>query len=374
MAHAYTPGLRVAEKINVRKARVLPLPGEVTVKEGDRVTAESVVARTELPGKVFSVNVAGRLSISPEEVVRYMLKREGDPVEKDEIIAESKSAFAWLRATCASPIKGMVESISSITGQVLLREPPQPIEVVAYIDGRVVEVMEKEGVVVETTAAFIQGIFGVGGEVVGPLELGVNSPEEVLEARGIKPEHAGKILVAGSLATWEAMDKARSIGVKGVVTGGIYDEDLKALLGYDLGVAITGHEAVGLTLVVTEGFSRINMAKKTFELLEARRGMKTSINGATQIRAGVVRPEIIIPLTEKEAAVEEEAPVETGMAEGDMVRIIREPYFGRIGRVKALPAELRTIDTEAKVRVIEIALADNSTIVIPRANVEVIQL
>ncbi len=377
MAHAYTPGLRVAEKVKIRKSRVLPLPGEVVVKKGDRVKAEDVVARAELPGKVFSVNVAGRLSIPPEEVVKYMLKKEGDPVEKDELLAESKSLFTWLKASCTSPIKGTVETISGVTGQVLLREPPQPIEVLAYVDGRVVEVMEKEGVVVETMAAFVQGIFGVGGEVVGPLELGVSSPEEVLEPKGVKPDHAGKILVAGSLVTWEALDAARKAGVLGVVTGGVYDEDLKALLGYDLGVAITGSEKIGLTLVVTEGFSRINMAKKTFDLLQARRGMKASINGATQIRAGVVRPEIIIPLAEGERAAtegEEEAPVETGMAVGDTVRVIREPYFGKIGRVKSLPAELKTVETEAKVRVVEIALSDGATIIIPRANVEVIKL
>lgn len=376
MAHAYTPGLRVAEKTRIRKSRVLPLPGEVVVKKGDRVEAESIVARTELPGKVFSVNVAGRLSIPPGEVVKYMLKREGDPVEKDEILAESKSLFAWLKASCGSPIKGAVETISSITGQVLLREPPQPIEVRAYIGGGVVEVMEKEGVVVETTATFINGIFGVGGEVVGPLELGVSSPEEVLEPKGIRQDHAGKVIVAGSLVTWEAMDKARNMGVLGIVTGGVYDEDLRSLLGYDLGVAITGSEKIGLTLILTEGFSRINMAKKTFELLQARRGKKASINGATQIRAGVVRPEIIIPLTEGGGAAPEteESLLETGMAVGAVVRVIREPYFGKMGKVKSLPAELQTIETEARVRVVEITLADNSTVIIPRANVEMIQL
>ncbi len=373
MAHAYTPGLRVAEKTKTSKHRMLPLPGEVVAKKGDVVKAEDVVARTELPGKVFAVNVAGRLNIPPQEVPKYMLKKEGDPVEKNEILAESKSLFAWLKATCTSPITGTVETISNITGQVLLREPPQPIEVRAYIDGRVTEVMEKEGVVVETTATFIQGIFGIGGEVVGLLDVGVDSPEKTLEAAGIKPEHKNKILVAGSLVTWEALDKARKLGVIGIVTGGIYDEDLKSLLGYDLGVAITGSEKAGLTIVVTEGFSKINMAKKTFEVLQSKKGMKASINGATQIRAGVVRPEIIIPLTDG-AAGEEEAQAETGMAEGDMVRVIREPYFGKIGRVKSLPPELRAIETESKVRVVEVELGDNSTIIIPRANVEAIKL
>ncbi|MEE9558696.1 MAG: hypothetical protein V3V94_04335, partial [Candidatus Brocadiales bacterium] len=61
MAHAYTPGLRVADRVTVRKNRILPLPGKTLASVGDRVEAETIVARTDMPGKVFSVNAAGRL-------------------------------------------------------------------------------------------------------------------------------------------------------------------------------------------------------------------------------------------------------------------------------------------------------------------------
>jgi len=39
MAHAYTPGLKVTRKTVLRKERRLPLPGEVVVKVGDKVSA-----------------------------------------------------------------------------------------------------------------------------------------------------------------------------------------------------------------------------------------------------------------------------------------------------------------------------------------------
>ena len=95
--------------------------------------------------------------------------------------------------------------------------------------------------------------------------------------------------------THEAINKAHDVGVLGIVGGGINDQDLKVILGYDLGVAITGNE-VGPTLVVTEGFGDISMGERTFDLLCSHEGRKASINGATQIRAGVIRPEVIIPL------------------------------------------------------------------------------
>ena len=375
MGHAYTPGLRVTERTIIRKKRILPIPGDVVVKKGDKVSASTIVARTELPGKVNTINVVNLLGITPEELPHYMLKKEGEAIELNEIIAENKPWIKWFKSTVKSPVKGKIEGISTITGQVLLREPPQPLELNAYIDGEVVEVIEKQGAVVETLASYIQGIFGVGGETHGVLAMAVKSPDEVLTIDKILPEYKDKIIIGGSQISGDTLQKAVQTGVKGIVIGAFHDKDLKQLLGYDLGVAITGTEKIGLTLVITEGFGTITMANKTFDLLASKVGKKAAISGATQIRAGVIRPEIIISdpsLTPMDIGAQE--GWERGaMKEGDSIRIIRDPFFGRIGRVKALPNELRNIETESPTRVLEAEFSDGSTAVIPRANVELIE-
>jgi len=375
MTHAYTPGLRIAEKTKVTSQRVLPLLGDVIVKKGDVLKAEDVVARTHLPGKVHAINAVNRLGIQPKDLREYMLKKEGDPVQKDEPIAETKPWVKMLKAILHSPITGTIESISTVTGQVLLREPPKPIQVHAYIDGAVTEVMEKEGVVVETTASFIQGIFGVGGETVGELAIAVNKPDDILTADRIQPAYKDKIIVGGAFIQHDVIDKAKKSGVRGIIVGGFDDEDLRKLLGYDLGVAITGSEEIGITLIITEGFGKIQMAQRTFELLKSRAGAKTSINGATQIRAGVVRPEIIIPhtTTGKTSGEELDKPIGRGMEIGDQVRIIRAPYFGKIGKIKALPFAPQKIETEATVRILKVEFPDGSTAIVPRTNIEMIE-
>lgn len=374
MTHAYTPGLRISEKTTVTSHRTLPLLGDVVVKKGDVLKAEDVVAKTHLPGKVHAINAVNRLGIQPKDLREYMLKKEGDPVQKDEIIAETKPWVKMLKAVLLSPITGTIETISTVTGQILLREPPKPIQVSAYVDGTVTEIMEKEGVVIETTATLIQGIFGVGGETVGELVIAVNKPDDTLTDDRILPAHKEKIVVGGAFIRHDAFEKARRIGVRGVIIGGFNDEDLKKLLGYDLGVAITGSEEIGLTLILTEGFGQIPIAQKTFELLKSRAGAKASINGATQIRAGVVRPEIVIPYeTRKLSGAETDKPVDRGMEIGDTVRVIRVPYFGKIGRIKALPFSPQTIETEATVRILEIEFSDGSTVMVPRTNVEMIE-
>ncbi|MEO0198281.1 MAG: hypothetical protein ABIM42_08455 [candidate division WOR-3 bacterium] len=374
MAHAYTPGLKVTRKTILRKERRLPLPGEVIVKVGDKVKAEDIVAKTELPGNVQPINVAGLLSIAPQEIESVMLKKVNEFVKKGEPIAESKSFFGLFKNSVTSPVDGIIESISNITGQVILREPPIPITVNAYIDGEVKEVIPNEGVVVETVASFIQGIFGIGGETIGEIYVAASTPDEELTEEKIKEEMKGKIVVGGSFVTAAALRKAVSYGVKGIVVGAIDDKNLKEFLGYDIGVAITGNEQKGITLMITEGFGKLAMAKRTFELFKELNGKKASMNGATQIRAGVIRPEVIVALEgETYEAKEEAEELKEGLVVGTMVRVIREPYFGRIGKVTALPPELRVIETEAKVRVLEIEFDDGKKVIVPRANVEIIE-
>jgi hypothetical protein len=373
LAHIYTPGLKVSSQTVFRKERRLPLRGDVLVGVGQTVKAEDVIARTELPGNVQTMNVANKLSILPEDIERHMAVKLGDWVEKGEVIAETRSFFGLFKAKCKMPVAGTIESVSGITGQVIIREKAIPVEVNAFVDGKVVEVFEGEGVLVETAASFVQGIFGVGGEVSGPLHAVAGRPDEVLEPGQITPDMKGKILLGGSLITIDVVNRAREVGVKGIVAGGIGDSDLRNLLGYDLGVAITGSEEIGLTLVVTEGFGRMTMADKTFDLLKSKVGMKTSMSGATQIRAGVIRPEIVVPLDGAGVAAESESESSTGLTVGTLVRVIREPYFGAIGKVTALPPELQVLKSEAKVRVLEVEFADGSRAVIPRANVELIE-
>jgi hypothetical protein len=371
VAHAYTPGLRVTGHTVIRKERRLPLQGEVLVEKGAEVKAEDVVARTALPGNVHTVNVANMLSLPPEDVHTCMVKQEGDHVTEGDILAEAKSFFGLFKSSAKAPIEGTVESVSKVTGQVTLREAPIPVEVHAYIDGTVAEVMPGEGVVVENVGALLQGIFGIGGERVGVLHMAVSRGDEVADVTALG-DLTGKIVVLGAHASHDTILKARDQGAVGVIAGGISDADLKRILGYDLGVAITGSEDIGITVVVTEGFGELAIAQKTFQLLGELDGKKVSINGATQIRAGVMRPEILVPLPENRGKAEGADVFSGGLQAGMIIRLIREPHFGELGTVTDLPAELHVLESGAKVRVLKVKLENGEEDTVPRANVEMI--
>ncbi|MEA2030166.1 MAG: hypothetical protein U9N55_01030 [candidate division Zixibacteria bacterium] len=374
MAHAYTPGLKVVDHLLVKKKRILPLKGEVVVKVGDKVNPDDAVARTDLPGNVEPLNVANKLGIPPEDLKMLMLKNEGDQIKEGEPIALKKSFIKWFNSSCEATVNGTLESISSITGQVLQRGKPIPVEVKAYLVGEVTDVFPKEGVEVTCSAAFVQGIFGIGGETSGNIKVAVPDNSTVLDDELITDDMAGMVVVGGSLITAAAVNKAIKVGVKGIISGGLDDKDLRDFLGYDIGVAITGSEDLGCTLVITEGFGHISMAKRTFDLLKSHEGELACINGATQIRAGVIRPEVVIPLsgdiaaddTTKHSAV-------GGLTVGSPVRVIRHPYFGSLGHVTDLPSSLTKLESESMARILEVEFEGGKKAIVPRANVEMIE-
>lgn len=374
MAHAYTPGLQVKERTRYRTQRLLPIAGTVLKRVGEMVRAEDVVARSEQPGDVTPLNLANALGVSAGDVPKLLLKREGDAVAAGELLARTNGIFGLFKSAYASPASGTVETVSRVTGQVILRGTPIPVEVKAFASGQVADVIEREGVVIESNATFIQGIFGIGGEAFGSLRVVTAGAADVLQPELLDESCRGCIVVGGGRIPGATVRRAVELGVAAVIGGGIDDQDLREILGFDLGVAVTGTEQIGTTVIITEGFGDIAMAEGTFALLKRREGSSAAVTGATQIRAGVMRPEIVIPWPDQSMEnVESSARMGGGSLEiGTPVRIIRDPHFGMLGSVVSLPPEPALLATGSKARVLEVQCRDGRRVLVPRANVEIV--
>lgn len=279
----------------LRRRRLLPIPGEVLVQVGQTVQPDTAVARTELPGAEIVVNVAFRLTVDPPEVGRFLRKQVGDIVQPGDVLAADRGIFGLGGLQVLAPRGGVVESIAA-NGCLTIREPSVTVVCRAYLPGRVVELVGKEGVVVESQGQVLAGAFGVGGERCGQLITVCGQPEQVLTAEQLQPGMAGAILLGGAGVSAEALAKAASLGVAGIIAGSVSSAALAAYLGHPISVPVTGQEPVVTTLLLTEGFGRHPMHPWLHSTLKEHAGQTISINGTTHLRGqSVLRPEIVLP-------------------------------------------------------------------------------
>jgi len=333
-----------------------------------RVTIREEFGREEPP---ITVDVAEQLKCKPSEVPQNMLRHVGQEVKKGQMIAKKGDLQAFFTKTAAAPVSGIISEVDPATGKVTISRPFKQVVVSAYLSGTVSSVTPGEGCVVRTPGIRLGGIFGIGKETHGDIMVLTQSHEDVLTAEMVGPQCAGKVIVGGSFATNEALQKALEVGARGVVTGTVNYFNLTESLGVKLGVGITGQEDIELTVVLTEGFGRLAMRQEVWETLKALEGLSASVNGATQIRAGAIRPEIVVPLPSYEGAIGNDCVIDEDMQIGMRVRVVSEPFFGVVGVVSEIVKEPLAIETEARVPVVKVRTGNGSSAIIPRANLEV---
>ncbi|NLC15590.1 MAG: hypothetical protein GX784_04600 [Firmicutes bacterium] len=345
--------------------------GRVVIREDPRSTKPAAI-----------VAAASRLNVRPAFLRLFTRVREGDYVYEGKIIADLDGTDF----VCA-PISGVVEKICPLTGTITIVRPIKHTKVLAHVRGRVSKIIPNYGALVETIGGYIQGVFGIGGECSGELMMMCDGPDLPLDEGTIDERVRGKILVSGSFASLESVQAARERGALGLITGGMNQLDLVHVAGRELNTGLTGQEDADFTVVILEGFGRAAMNQESWEILKRYNGRIASIDGTTQIRAGVIRPEIIIDTGEDiQTCLSESAaqppvisdetnsvpPVTYAALQiGDRVRCTRPPYFGLWGTVEDLPEEPGEVECEAVLEAAKVRLDDGSLITVPQANLEV---
>lgn len=375
MSRILIPALEISKRRLVKKVRELPLAGQVLVELGQQVTPTSVVLRASLPGDISILRIPERLGVEVEEVQQLLKARNiavGQTIKQGELIVEHAGLFGLFRSRFVSPFSGTIEYVSESSAHIGVRQAPKQFELKAFIGGKVTSIVPQRSVTIEGAACYVQGIFGVGGERNGQLEILNCAPSKVLRPEDLPAQLNAKIIVGGTKPNADCLRAASKGGAVGFVTGSIDDQALKDYLGYDLGIALTGDEEISMSLIVTEGFGELAISNRVLETLATHHGKYASMNGATQVRAGAVRPEIIVGLDAEIGQQDVLEPTSTGLELGAMVRVIRVPYFGQVGQVIGLPHPLYKIESGAMARVAVLKISGQE-VVVPRANLELLQ-
>ena len=345
----------VSPLTNVRRERKLPAPGEIVVRKGEEVEPTQVVGRAQMPSQFRILPVARLLGVSVKRAERSLLVKPGVVVRRGQTVAR---LGRLLSRTVESPMEGQVTASGG--GRLLIEAQPPVFELRAYVRGTVSNIFYGDGVIIETTGALIQGLWGAGGEGSGVLKSIVKGPDELLLVEQIDATCHGTILIAGCGLEEGVLERAQQLQVRGIVTGGLEPSHIPQV------------EKAPFPVVVVEGMGKVPMSTPVFRLLTTNEGRDASISGKTRPRWNPLRPEIIVPLPTEDVPLPAVQPG-AHLSVGSRVRVVRAPHVGAVGTVVALPYQPKTIETGAKVAVAEVDLGQERRAIVPLANLEILR-
>lgn len=357
------PERKINTQTKVTVRRMLPVAGQVLVQRGQTVEALTPVAKADVPRRYHIIDVARQLGRPNIDMETVMLKAVGDSVQAYEVIAQISGGLPFLQRKVRTPVAGQIATIGS--GWVLLETERVEIELLAFINGLVSRIIPDRGVIIEASGAVIEAACGFGGEAYGLLKRMVNTSADMIAPESINETLKNSILLAGRTINEEILYRAEEAEVKGLIVGSID----AALLKLD--------PPSQVRVVATEGFGDIPISDYTFGILGTLDSREISIRGHTPhiLASTGSAPEDSAPLilaTSSKAsslAALTEKDTKTSLAVGSRVRVIRGPYFGASGVIRALPPNPLTNEAGLIAPSAHVSLPNGSPY-IPLANLE----
>jgi hypothetical protein len=239
----------------------------------------------------------------------------------------------------------------------------------AGLRGQVVEANAR-AVTIEGMVAVVQGLIGVGGQVVG--QLNVLSKEALKVPVEMLPLTRGVILVVPGRLTSALLEHATEAGVAGLVASSMQAAELEYALRIDLtalldGLSIPESQHPIPTLLFTEGLGDRLMASPTLALLRQHGGDYALLNGATNPRRNQ-RPELLISLLP--GAHPPAVKADPRILQGVLVRVSSGEYAGEIGQVIQMFQRPQRLPSGIHARAVYVRLERGVNLVLPIYNLE----
>lgn len=337
----------------IRRARLLSSPGKVLVRVGQEVNATEAVAEVPPRQNHLLLDIPAALGIPRSQFSKTIIDRKvGEKLEEGDVIAESGGLFKRvLRAPAASKVLMIMNSVMLLE----LQEAPVPLQ--AGLSGTVVEVLPDRGVIIESTGALIQGIWGNGRINMGGLVTLTESASGSLSADRLDMSLRGGVGLAGCCREKSALLAAANLPLHGLILGSMSADLIDTALEIDL------------PIVLLEGFGDIPINKKAYKILTTNEKRDVCIHAASLDHYLGERPEILIPLS----AAAEFPPETSRFRTGQEVRVLCGPYQSFIGTLEKMNDEPVELPNGLRTKIATMRLENNEIVTIPIMNLEVLE-
>jgi uncharacterized protein (TIGR01319 family) len=230
------------------------------------------------------IKLAEKLGIRPGFIKGCLHKRKGDFVSTGELLAVKD----WKKHEHMyhSPVTGTLTEIDTKQGTVTIQYMRRDLKLYSCLKARVLHLLKNRFLELEYAGTSIQGSIGFGRTADGPVVWNDKFTEADLKQ--------DFIAVFPFALSREQLETVKRYKLAGIIVPSLQEEDVVHLLGYELGVGITGDEPLPFSIMLTEGFGSFGYDAETTRALQDCTGKHGVIFPATQIRAGVVRPSLVI--------------------------------------------------------------------------------
>jgi len=334
------------------RERRLPVKGTVRVRLGQRVSPGDIVADATWSRDHVFLDVARTLGTTAAAADKLIRFKAGDNIPRGAVIAKGRGL---LPNTVIAPRAGRV--VATGGGEVLIESGESRLELRAGLSGTVRDVLPDRGVVIQTTGALVQGVWGNGRIDTGVMINLADKPDSVLIPSRMDVSMRGSILVGGSVQDADALRTAAEIAVRGLLIGSIFPS-LLALA-----------REMRYPIVVTDGFGAVPMNALAHRLISTNSKREVTLNGEPYDRYTGGRPEAIIPLPATEPPPLRDI---VELALGQTVRMRRQPAPGMIGTIAGLPVGLAKFPSGLSAPGAEVRLENGQQLLIPLVNLEVV--
>lgn len=130
------------------------------------------------------------------------------------------------------------------------------LEIVQAPAAGVVQSVMPTAIVLRTDGIGYAGTLMTGDPTTGRLMIGVARPDDELPVGAIDVNGAGAIVVAGARIDVEALTRARAMGIRGVVVGGVVGRDLRSFAASEARQRAAIHASPPFALLVLDGFGK----------------------------------------------------------------------------------------------------------------------
>jgi hypothetical protein len=325
----------------------------VVVRKGQKVAATDVVVEASLAPEHLLLNIARGLGLRPEQADQQIQVEPGAQVEAGDVLA---GPVGLAKRVVRAPRNGRV--VLAGDGQVLLEIESPRHELKSGMPGTIIELLSDRGVLIETTGALIQGVWGNGQIDFGLMQILARSPEEELSPDQIDVSLRGAIIVGGRCSDAAVLKAAAELPLRGMVLGSLNTQLMPQAA------------KVPFPILVIDGLGRLPMNTAAYKLLSTSDRREVALNAEPRDEFTGTRPELIIPLP---ATGELPLPRDTDIFKpGQQVRIRRAPHPGKLGTIVSIRPGLAVLSNGVRALAADVRLESGEIVLLPLANLEVL--